>query len=45
VDLLWEELKKRHPYEVPEFLVVPIIDGSEDYLRWVERSIGPRTES
>ena len=45
VDALWEEIKKRHPYEVPEFLVLPIIDGNEDYLRWVERSIGPRTES
>jgi periplasmic divalent cation tolerance protein len=45
VDALWEELKSRHPYEVPEFLVVPVIDGNEDYLRWVERSIGPRTES
>jgi periplasmic divalent cation tolerance protein len=45
VDALWEELKKRHPYEVPEFLVLPVIDGNEDYLRWVERSIGPRAES
>jgi periplasmic divalent cation tolerance protein len=45
VDALWEEIKRRHPYDVPEFLVLPIIDGNEDYLRWVERSMGPRTES
>ena len=30
---------------VPEFIVLPVVDGSEDYLRWVERSVGPRAES
>ncbi len=45
VDPLWEVLRSRHPYDVPEFLVIPVIDGSEDYLRWVERSVGPRGES
>ena len=45
VDALWELLQARHPYEVPEFLVIPVIDGSEDYLRWVERSVGPKDES
>lgn len=45
VDGLWEAIRKRHPYEIPEFLVVPIIDGNDDYLRWVEKSIGPRAES
>ena len=45
VDALWEAIKKRHPYEIPEFLVVPIVDGNDDYLRWVEKSIGPRAES
>jgi periplasmic divalent cation tolerance protein len=44
-DALWELLRERHPYEVPEFLVLPVIDGSEDYLRWVERSVGPSKES
>jgi periplasmic divalent cation tolerance protein len=45
VDALWEALQERHPYDVPEFLVIPVVDGSEDYLRWVERSVGPRRES
>ena len=44
-DALWEFIRSKHPYEVPEFLVIPVIDGSEDYLRWVERSVGPRGES
>jgi periplasmic divalent cation tolerance protein len=45
VDALWDTLKPRHPYDVPEFIVVPVVDGSQDYLRWVERSIGPKSES
>jgi periplasmic divalent cation tolerance protein len=45
VDALWEMLRDRHPYEVPEFVVVPVVDGSEEYLRWVERSVGPQRES
>lgn len=45
VDALWELLRVRHPYDTPEFVVLPIIDGSEDYLAWVEKSVGPRRES
>ena len=45
VDPLWEALQPRHPYEVPEFIVVPVVDGSEEYLRWVEKNVGPRAES
>jgi periplasmic divalent cation tolerance protein len=45
VDALWEALKARHPYETPEFLVVPVVDGSEDYLDWVDENVGPRKES
>jgi len=45
VDRLWDLLRGRHPYEVPEFVVVPVIDGSEDYLTWVEHNVGPKAES
>jgi periplasmic divalent cation tolerance protein len=27
-----------HSYELPEFLVLPITDGSDDYLAWVRQS-------
>src|SRR5829696_1700664 len=36
VDALWDVVREKHPYDVPEFLVVPVVDGSSDYLRWVE---------
>lgn len=45
VDALWGALRERHPYETPEFLVVPVIDGSEEYIRWVDENVGPRAES
>ena len=32
---LQERLKALHPYEVPEFLVIPIAGGSRDYLSWL----------
>ena len=35
---LWERIRELHPYDVPEFLVVPILDGNEVYLRWVGES-------
>ena len=35
---LWERVRELHPYEVPEFLVIPIADGNEAYLKWVKDS-------
>ena len=44
---LRERVRSLHQYEVPEFIVLTIIDGSEPYLRWVEEStrIGQTPES
>ncbi len=35
---LWERVRELHPYEVPEFVVIPILDGNEAYLRWIGES-------
>lgn len=32
---LWERIRELHPYEVPEFVVLSILDGSDAYLRWI----------
>jgi periplasmic divalent cation tolerance protein len=32
---LWERVRELHPYDVPEFLVLPVADGNDAYLRWV----------
>jgi uncharacterized protein involved in tolerance to divalent cations len=29
-----------HPYEVPEFLVLPVSEGGELYLRWLAEATG-----
>jgi len=41
VPALWETLRRLHPYDVPEFVVLPIVDGSEPYLKWMRDSTGP----
>ena len=28
-----------HSYEVPELLAVPVVDGSESYLEWLDREL------
>ncbi len=33
---LIDRVKKLHSYAVPEIIALPIIDGSSDYLSWVE---------
>lgn len=32
---LKKAIEKHHSYEVPEFVVLPIIDGSAEYLEWM----------
>ena len=40
---LFEKLKNRvidlHSYDVPEVIAIPIIFGSADYLRWMEKML------
>jgi len=38
VDVLWERLRDLHPYDVPEFVVIPIVDGNQAYLNWIGES-------
>lgn len=39
VDALREELLRRHPYEVPEFVVMPIAGTSDAYGAWLLESV------
>src|SRR5699024_1865869 len=34
-------IEREHPYEEPEFIVLPIVDGSPSYLGWVRDSVRP----
>jgi periplasmic divalent cation tolerance protein len=33
------ELSKAHSYEVPEVMALPVVDGSESYLGWIDREL------
>ena len=41
VPALEARLRDLHPYEVPEFLVLPVSAGSDAYLRWVGENTMP----
>src|SRR6185295_16052637 len=34
---LRDALLKMHTYEVPEVIALPVVDGSEAYLAWLDR--------
>jgi len=40
VAALVERVKALHPYDVPEVVAVPVVDGYGDYLSWVRASVG-----
>ena len=35
-----ERVKALHSYEVPEIIAIPIVEGSKDYLKWLDKSLG-----
>jgi periplasmic divalent cation tolerance protein len=34
-------IRSRHPYELPEILAVPIVDGHPEYLAWIDDATTP----
>ena len=38
---LENEVLKLHSYEIPEIVVLPIVEGSKKYLDWIATSINP----
>ena len=38
LDKIVGHVKKTHSYKVPEIIALPIIGGSEEYLKWVRES-------
>ena len=33
------EIKKIHPYDLPEIIATPIISGSKGYLNWIKKEV------
>jgi periplasmic divalent cation tolerance protein len=40
-----ERIEQLHSYDLPEFVVLPVVGGSERYLAWLDASVedGPST--
>jgi len=36
---IMKRIKELHSYEVPEIIAIPIVEGSEDYLQWIDTSL------
>ena len=34
-------LESAHSYELPEIIALPVIEGSQNYLSWIERELSP----
>lgn len=35
-----ERVKALHSYQTPEIIALPITEGSKDYLKWLDESLG-----
>jgi periplasmic divalent cation tolerance protein len=34
------EIEKLHPYDLPELLALPVVDGAANYLNWMAGELG-----
>jgi len=37
---LEREVNRLHSYDIPEFIVLPVVAGSREYLKWVGNGVG-----
>jgi periplasmic divalent cation tolerance protein len=40
---LQSRIRELHPYEVPEIIAVPILQGNPDYLKWIQEAVRSKT--
>lgn len=36
---IFEFIKQKHSYEIPEIIQIPITNGSDEYLAWIRESL------
>jgi periplasmic divalent cation tolerance protein len=39
VPALTSRIRELHPYETPEIIALPVVEGNPAYLRWIEDSV------
>jgi periplasmic divalent cation tolerance protein len=37
--VLQARIRELHPYQVPEIIAVPILQGNPDYLKWIQETV------
>ena len=42
---LRKEVQRLHSYSVPEIIAVPIVEGSDEYLSWMDNSLAGKVDS
>jgi periplasmic divalent cation tolerance protein len=42
MDQLRAAISKIHTYEIPELLALPVVEGAENYLAWLDRELDPQ---
>ncbi len=42
---LIERIEEHHPYEVPEVIALPILEGSSSYLSWISAAVSQQEMS
>lgn len=38
-DRIVQEVRRLHPYQVPEIIALPIVSGNQSYLEWIEKEV------
>ncbi|HTR38106.1 MAG TPA: divalent-cation tolerance protein CutA [Bryobacteraceae bacterium] len=44
-DRLRSEIERLHTYELPEVIALPIVDGSQGYLTWLDHELAEKHET
>ena len=39
LDALVQRVRALHSYDLPEIIAMPVVGGSQDYLRWLDREV------
>jgi periplasmic divalent cation tolerance protein len=42
---LQQRILQLHPYELPELIALPVIDGDHRYLKWIADAVGREAKS
>jgi periplasmic divalent cation tolerance protein len=44
-DSVWKTIRELHSYELPECISVPVAEGTAEYLKWIDESVGNNEDS